>query len=80
MPVRAEGAPSFLSVFLLLLGGEGACVTTLLEMPFSVEHFSGPRDKTSDATRDLVVPSYVRVHVGARHVCVCVCVVWMDAR
>ena len=30
-------------------GGEGACVTTLLEMP------SGPRDKTSDAMRDLVV-------------------------
>ena len=46
VPVRAEGAPSFLSVFLLLPGGEGACVTTLLEMPFS-EHFSGPRDKTS---------------------------------
>ena len=31
-------------------GGEGACVTTLLEMPFG-----GPRDKTSDAMRDLVV-------------------------
>ena len=30
-------------------GGEGACVTTLLEMPL------GPRDKTSDAMRDLVV-------------------------
>ena len=30
-------------------GGEGACVTTLLEMPF------GPREKASDAMRDLVV-------------------------
>ena len=31
-------------------GGEGACVTTLLEMPCG-----GARDKTSDAMRDLVV-------------------------
>ena len=31
-------------------GGEGACVTTLLEMPFGAQRY-----KTSDAMRDLVV-------------------------